>query len=156
MSALRVDEIVNSEPMLSKVLGDLRQAWAANKWLRVRYTNSQPRSLDYNAQVHVWFQQIADELREDTVLSVKAECKLHFGVPILRAEDQDFRAFYDRALKHSFTHKEKLDLMKFVPVTSLMTQDQMKQFATAMQEHYAKRGVVLSYQSKDRADERRD
>lgn len=151
MSVLRADEIVNSEPMLSKIIGDIRQAWATNKWLRVRYTNGQPRSLDYNAQVHVWFQQIADELREDTPLGVKAECKLHFGVPILRAEDADFRAFYDRALKHSFTHEEKLEVMKFVPVTSLMTQDQMKQFATAMQDHYRDRGVVLTYQTKGKA-----
>ena len=138
---------VNSEPSLSKLIGDLRELWREHKFLRVAIKTGKDRSLDQNAIAHAWFSQIANELREQTALQVKAECKLTIGVPILRAEDEEFREFYDRAIKW-MTYEQKLDAMAFVPVTSIMTVKQLSQFLTGMQEGYRGR-VALEFPPED-------
>ncbi len=106
------------------------------------------RWLDYNALSHVWYEQVANELREDDELGVKSFCKLHFGVPILRAEDADFREFYDAAMKHALSYEQKIKAMNFVPVTSLMTQAQFDKYAHAMQDHYRGK-VALEFPKQD-------
>jgi len=135
---------VNSEPTLSKLIGDLRELWREHKFLRISIKAGKDRSLDQNAILHAWINQIATELREQTAAEVKAECKLTIGVPILRAEDEEFRQFYDKSIK-LMTYEDKLLAMSFVPVTSLMTVKQLSQFLTGMQETYQKRGVVLEF-----------
>lgn len=139
---------VNSEPLLSKLIGDLRELWREHKYLRVTIKTGKDRSLDQNAILHAWITQIANELREQTAAQIKAECKLVYGVPILRAEDEEFREFYDRAIKW-MTYEQKLDAMAFVPVTSIMTVKQLSQFLVGMQETYRKRDVVLEFPPED-------
>lgn len=133
----------NSEQSLSRLIGDLREMWREHKFLRISVKAGKDRSLDQNAILHAWITQIATELREQTAADIKAECKLHYGVPILRAEDEDFRAFYDRAIK-CLTYEQKLEAMRFVPVTSVMTVKQLSQFLAAMQSAYAGR-VALEF-----------
>ncbi|MEO7345376.1 MAG: hypothetical protein ABIU85_11135 [Methylotenera sp.] len=102
------------------------------------------RTLDQNGQSHVWYGQLERELREYTALGYKAHCKLHYGVSILRAEDEEFRAFYDLAIK-CLGYEEKIVAMRFVPVTSLMTTGQLNQYLKAMQDGFADRGVILEF-----------
>lgn len=115
---------VNSEGSLSKLIGDLRGLWREHKYLRISIKAGKDRSLDQNAILHAWINQIATELREQTAAEVKAECKLTIGVPILRAEDEEFRQFYDKSIK-LMTYEDKLLAMSFCPVTSLMTVKQL-------------------------------
>lgn len=128
---------INSAESLSKFIGDIRELWNRHKFLRVTVKTGKDRSLDYNALSHCWYIQVADELREDDAAGVKAFCKLHFGVPIMRAEDDDFREFYDRGMKQALSYEQKLKAMRFVPVTSLMTQAQFDNYAHQVQDHYA-------------------
>ena len=103
------------------------------------------RSLDQNAISHAWYQQLARELRQDDAIGWKSFCKLHFGVQILRAEDDDFRAFYDLAIKSSLNYEAKLSAMRFVPVTSLMTKAQLSKYLEAVQSHFYTQGVKLEF-----------
>lgn len=119
--------IVNSEQALSRCIGDLREQWKVHKFLRVTTKTGKDRSLDQNAISHAWYEQVALELREDTAAEVKRYCKLHHGVPILRAEDPEFREFYDKAIK-GLTYEQKLKAMDFVPVTSEMKVKQLSQY----------------------------
>ena len=137
----------NSEQSLSKLIGDLRELWREHKYLRVTIKTGKDRSLDQNAILHAWITHIANELREQTAAQIKAECKLVYGVPILRAEDEEFREFYDRAIKW-MTYEQKLDAMAFVPVTSIMTVKQLSQFLAGMQEGYRGR-VALEFPLED-------
>lgn len=139
------DIIVNSSESLQRAIGDLRQFWDKHKFLRLKYTSGKKRSLDHNAVSWIWYGQISRELGEDSVDGVHEECKLRFGVPILRAEDADFREIYDASLKH-LSYEQKLKAMRYIPVTSLMSVDQMKRYCDAMQANYAGRGVQLVYQ----------
>jgi hypothetical protein len=134
---------VYNDTTLSDAIGELRSAYAKHRRLKVSIRAGK-RSADQNEISHVWYDQIARELREDTVEGVKCECKLRFGVPILRAEDADFRAFYDAAIKGSLSYEDKVRAMRFLPVTSLMTPPQMSRYLEDMQKGYAGR-VALEF-----------
>ena len=138
------EAIANSEDSLQRAIGALREEWRRHKWLRISWKSGKKRSLDQNAISHAWYGQIARELREETELGVKCFCKLHFGVPILRAADAEFRALYDKAIKW-LPYEEKEAAMKYLPVTSLMTKAQLSEYLEAMQAHYLGRGVVLEF-----------
>ena len=130
--------IANSKESLSNAIGEIRTAWDRAKFLRIVIKEGTGRSLSQSALSHVWYEQIARELREDTPLGVKCFCKLHYGVPIMRAESEEFRELYDLVIK-SLTYERKLAAMSAWPVTSLMSKDQLSQYLTAMQDGYAGR-----------------
>ena len=126
------------------LLGELRTAFAEHGRLTVSW-NADLRSLDQNAISHAWYEQLARELPEDDARGWKRMCKLHFGVPILRAEDEHFREFYDGALK-SLTYEQKLAAMEYVPVTSIMSKAQLSRYLEDMRESFAsQRSVYLEF-----------
>lgn len=136
---------LNSEMSLQKFLGDIRDLWQANKFVKVSAKTGKARSLDQNAISHAWYEQLARELREYDTLGWKCFCKLHMAVPILRTEDEDFRTFYDNAIKSTLSYEQKIAAMKFVPVTSLMTKPQLSAYLEAMQDEFRERGVILNF-----------
>ena len=140
---------VNSDTALQDTIGELREAYRVHRFLNVTYTTGKARSLDQNAIAHAWYEQISRELREDDPLGVKCECKLRFGVPILRAESDEFREKYDSLIKDRFSYEEKLELMKWFPVSSLMNKTQLSQYLEAMQAGYAGR-VSLEFPEDER------
>lgn len=141
---------VNSDTSLQQAIGDLRELYKQHRFVRVKMTTGKARSLDQNSTAHVWYEQIAREMREDTPLGVKCYCKLHLGVPILRAEDDEFRSVYDMVIK-PLSYEKKLEAMKAWPVTSLMTKDQLNQYLVAMQSDFAGRVKLEFLQEKDAA-----
>jgi hypothetical protein len=136
--------ILNSEIGLQSFIGTLRELWHSRRYLEISVKEGKGRSVEQNAVMHGWFGQVARELREYDARGVKRYCKLHFGVPILRAEDDDFRAAYDRVIK-PLPYEDKLVAMDILPVTSAMTTIQLDACMTDIQDHYRKHGVVLVY-----------
>jgi len=102
------------------------------------------RSLDQNSLIHVWYAEIAQQIPEDDALGWKCYCKLHHGVPILRAEDEGFRIAYDGSVK-GLTYEQKLLAMRMLPVTSLMNTKQLSKYAEAVQADFERRGVLLQF-----------
>ncbi|CAB4187257.1 hypothetical protein UFOVP1155_11 [uncultured Caudovirales phage] len=142
---------INSEPSLQSFMGDVRQLFRENKYVKLTAKVGKARSLDQNAISHAWYEQIARELREDDTVGWKSYCKLHHGIPILRAEDEEFRQFYDGAIK-GLIYEQKLQAMKFMPVTSLMTRPQLSKYLEAVQDDFQNRGVYLMFPEIDRTD----
>lgn len=136
--------IINSESALQSCLGDIREEYRLNKFLKLSSKTGKARSLDQNGISHVWYEQLARELREDDALGYKCYCKLHHGIPILRAEDEEFRAFYDIAIK-VLSYEKKLQAMKYTPVTSIMTKKQLSAYLDAVQGDFLAKGVRLEY-----------
>jgi hypothetical protein len=136
--------IIRDTSRLSKVIGELRQLFTEHGFLSLTVSTDKLRSLNQNAISHAWYEQVADELREQTAIEVKRECKLNYGVPILRAESDEFRAYYDDLIKLRYTYEEKLRMMDYMPITSLMSTDQLNQYLDAMQKAYAGR-VLLEF-----------
>lgn len=137
--------IVNSEQALDEAIDLLRELFRRHRYFSFTPKFGRGRSLDQNAITHVWYQQIADIKGDDDARGVKRYCKLHFGVPILRAEDADFRATWNRAILHTLTYEQKLDAMDILPVTSLMTTRQISRYMEDMQNHWRQHGIVLEF-----------
>lgn len=136
--------IINSEQSLQSFIGDIREDFAKHKYIIVNTKAGKDRSLDQNAISHCWYEQLARENKENDALGWKAFCKLHFGVAILRHGDSEFKAFYDASLK-LLTYEQKLESMKFVPVTSLMTKEMLSKYLEAMQSHFIEQGIMLKF-----------
>jgi len=113
--------------------------------ITVTWTQGAPRSLAQNRLAQRWFTDIAAQLGDQTHEDVRAECKLVFGVPILRAENEAFRVSYDRVFK-AMPYAEKVEAIRAfdLPVTRLMTAKQMTAFMDAMQRHWTAQGVRLT------------
>ncbi len=113
--------------------------------ITVTWTQGAPRSTAQNRLAQRWFTDIATQLGDQTHEDVRAECKLHFGVPILRAENEAFRLSYDRVIK-ALPYEEKLAAIKAfdLPVTRLMNVKQMTAFMDEMQRHWSGQGVRLT------------
>lgn len=135
--------IINSDESAQRFIGVIRQEYAEHRFLRVSVRTGKDRSLPQNSFTHAWYAQIARELPEDDELGWKCYCKLHHGVPILRAEDEEFRETYDAVIK-PLTYEQKLIAMRHWPVTSLMTRKQLTKYADAVQDDFAARGVTLT------------
>jgi len=107
-------------------------------WKAKRYVH--PRTLDQNALINVLYGKIADQTEGEGVVDIRRRCKLHFGVPILRANDEAFRQVYDKVVK-PHDYETKLEIMDYLPVTSRMKKDQATEYIETVQRDYAGRGV---------------
>lgn len=136
--------LINSDESLQRHIGDLRGMYAQHHFIRGSMKTGKDRSLDQNAISHAWYEQIARELREDDALGWKSYCKLHLAVPILRAEDEEFRESYDLVIK-PLTYEKKLIAMKCWPVTSIMTKPQLSKYLEAMRDDFHAKGVLLEF-----------
>jgi hypothetical protein len=103
------------------------------------------RSTEQNRLQRLWLNEAADQLGQSAE-ELRAYCKLHFGVPILRNEDEDFRAAYDRVIRpHSY--EDKLCMMAIpldFPVSRLMTTGQHKRYLDDVYGHFTAQGVKLT------------
>lgn len=117
----------------------------AKRPLVVQIIEDNVRSSNQNRLQHQWYRDMAsqgDQCAED----YRRYCKLHYGVPILRADDDYFREQYDRVIK-PMEYERKLDFMTGaleIPVTSIMTVEQMTRFLDAVWVGQARQGFRLT------------
>lgn len=110
----------------------------------IRIDKGKARSLDQNALQWRWMGEISRQMNFETPDHAQAHCKLHYGVPILRRDDDSFREKYDRLIKPR-PYEEKIELMMFAfPVTSLMTTKQMTEYFDTIGREMAKKGAILT------------
>lgn len=133
------ESIVNSTATLASTQAMLRQLFERDRYLKVTVVSGKKRSLDQNALARAWAKQISLTLGDTTPDEAHAQNKLMIGVPILRADSEDFAQQYDSLIKGRFTYEEKLKLMDWFPVTSLMNKRQLSQYLENVQQHYAGR-----------------
>lgn len=101
------------------------------------------RSLPQNSLQHKWYAEVAAQAKDRTPQDAKRYAKLHFGVPILRAEDDSFSAAYDEAIK-PLDYETKLLAMDILPVTSRLDEVQMQRFMSHVHNHFTQEGFVLT------------
>jgi hypothetical protein len=93
----------------------------------------------------MWYSEIARQLGDTTDVEVRAECKLIFGVPILRRDDAAFLLRYDRDFKPLDQVQKRRIFEALDPaITSLMSTVQLKEYMDAMQRHFSQAGVYLT------------
>lgn len=100
------------------------------------------RSLDQNDLIYALYTDIAKQKSDETTLDVKRRLKLHHGVPILRAEDKEFRYFYNQTVLN-LDYESKLRAMDILPVTSRMKKKQSSQYIDTILNECAELGLKI-------------
>lgn len=101
------------------------------------------RSIPQNSLIYALYDDIQGQQEGETAQTVMRYCKLTIGVPILRAEDEQFRSFYDKSVRMTLTYEEKLEAMDFLPVTRLMTKAQGTDYIDQIIRHYSANGIYI-------------
>lgn len=134
--------VIKTEQELDGWVGALRSQPLP---LTVSYTRGAKRTNPQNRTIHMWYGEAARQLGDVTDIEVRAECKLMFGVPILRRDDAAFLLRYDRDFKPlGYEQKRRIFEALDPAITSLMTTVQLKEYMDAMQRHFATAGVYLT------------
>ncbi|WP_375568721.1 hypothetical protein ABWH92_12195 [Ahrensia marina] len=113
--------------------------------LTVSYAKGDGRSKAQNALAFRWYQDIAGQLGDRTHEDVRAHCKLHHGIPIMRRDDEVYRTEYDRVFK-PMAYEAKLHAIRVfdLPVTRNMRVKQMVEFMDAVSREFSAIGVTLT------------
>lgn len=130
----------------------------ADRRLLIRFIEEQPlpfavsitkggkRTLKQNRLSRQWMNEIAEQLGDQTAEEVRGYCKLTIGVPILRAENEDFRERYDIIIR-PLPYEQKLYLMMEpldFPVTRLMTTKQHTAYLDGVHRYWSSKGIALT------------
>ena len=137
---------VDDLPMLVSHIHDHFES--STKPLKIKVQDK--RSLDANAQVHVWIPQIANWMGE-SVDYVRKLTKMQQGLPIILADSEygdKTRFVLDKCGFESLTMDQQLGLVDFLPVTRLFSTKQHNAFRDLIQVHYEHQGLTLEYQNK--------
>lgn len=109
------------------------------------------RSTDQNRLQRLWINEAAEQ---DTIgmtaEEYRAYCKLHFGVPMLRNENDTFAELYDSKIRDRvppYSYEQKLEFMAIpwdMHVTRLMTIKQHDKYLNMMHDHFTSLGMILT------------
>lgn len=137
--------VVNSDRSMADADRELFEAYKAHRNLVITIKAGKARSVDQNRLQRKWLLE-AEAQGDMTAEEYRGYCKLHFGVPILRNENDEFREKYDKIIRpHSYQDKlammmEPLDF----PITRLMNTKQKGRYLDAMYEHFTGMGFKLT------------
>jgi len=111
-------------------------------------TPGRRRSIEQNRLQRKWMTEVAEQLPGsfESAEDVRAYCKLTIGVPILREENETFRAKYDEVVR-PLPYEQKIAIMSEpldMPVTRLMTTKQGKTYLDRIFRHFSEKGVELT------------
>ena len=104
-----------------------------------------PRSAEQNRLQRKWMLEAQDQ-GDMTAEEYRGYCKLHFGIPILRAEDENFQEKYDRIIR-PFDYETKLELMMVpfdFPVTRIMTTKQKTKYLDEVFQFFVSQGFSVT------------
>lgn len=108
------------------------------------------RTVDQNAMFFALYAQVAAQKQDESVEEIRRYCKLHFGVPILRRDDPQFRDWYNKTLLHS-DYEIKKESMRYVPVTSDFSKKQGSEYIDEIIREYSQQGLCLTHPSEEYA-----
>lgn len=130
-------------PSMMQLVSLLIATFRTSGYLSVQWSDRRPRSLNQNRLAFDWYTQISKALGEYTPQQIRRECKLRFGVPILRRDDEGFRHDYDVAVR-PMPYEHQLIVMERWPVTRDMNTLQLNEYLAEIKASYEGR-VDLQY-----------
>lgn len=142
---------VNCPAKLSEAITRLTTAYREHKFVVVSFRPGKDRTLDQNALWFALYQRIAQMTQIGDVEDARRYCKLHFGVPIMRKADEDFRNAWNVSFL-LLTYETKLELMgpcalfgpDGFPVTRLFDRAQGIAYTDKIVAEFSSKGVVFS------------
>jgi hypothetical protein len=137
-----VSEAIRTEEDRERVIKLLR---ARELPCTVSMAKGAPRSIEQNKLQRKWMLELQEQ-GDQTAEEYRAYCKLHFGIPILRAESDEFKEKYDRLIR-PLDYEVKLEYMKVpfdFPVTRIMTTKQTTTYLDNIYNFYSSNGLMLT------------
>lgn len=128
----------------------LRYLEGVERPFTVAITKGCQRTAAQNKLQRLWLNEIAEQTGY-TPEEVRGDAKLRFGVPILRAENEEFCAKYDEHVK-PLPYAQKMAFMMEpldMPVTRIMTAEQKTRYLDALYRHYVELGFELTIPDAD-------
>jgi hypothetical protein len=130
--------------------------------ITVEWTQGRDRSLDQNRLMWLWASEAAEQRGDMTADEIQREWKLNHGIPILCEDSEEYRSFCTLTLKR-LTYVQRVEAMRYVPVTSEMKVKQMVKLLDTIQRESLEQGLKLtdpdpdlaSYQSRYREQSRK-
>lgn len=114
--------------------------------MTVEVTAGKHRTTRQNRLQRQFAIDFAAQLTEHSAEEWRGYFKLHYGVPILRAENEAFAKVYDEVIR-PLPYEQKMLIMQVpvdLPVTSKMTTKQKKSYLDQIQKFAAERGIELT------------
>jgi hypothetical protein len=140
MATDRIIETEYERKMLIKLIEGYKLPFTASLAVGKHRTTAQ------NRLQRKWMTEIADQGPGEKAEYWRGYCKLHFGVPILRGENEEFRQKYDAVVK-PLTYAQKLAIMSEpldMPVTRLMNSKQKTAYLDEIFRHFSEQGIILT------------
>lgn len=142
---------VNGATRLSEAITKLTTMFREHKYVVASFRPGKDRTLDQNALWFALYQRIAEMTEVGDVEDARRYCKLHYGVPIMRRDDADFRDGWNKIFLH-LNYEEKLELMgpcaifgpDGFPVTRLFNRQQGIEYTNRIVDEFRARGLVFS------------
>jgi hypothetical protein len=139
------DRVVENDQQLQMLLAFLR---GHKQPFTVSIVAGKHRTTEQNKLQRLWVNEIAEQMAGtfESAEHVRGYCKLHFGVPILRNENEAFRIEYDEIIK-PLPYEAKLKLMMEpfdFGVTRRMKTGQKTAYLDAVHRQFTEQGVVLT------------
>ncbi|WP_461521549.1 hypothetical protein [Porticoccus sp.] len=110
---------------------------------RCHRAEKQDRSEAQNRLSFLWYRVIGEQTGE-TEVRIRRECKLKIGVPLLAENHSQFKYVWE-TLERAHSYEVQLEIMDWLPVTSLFTTKQMYVYLDQMDKTYTMQGVALPY-----------
>lgn len=101
------------------------------------------RRLKQNRLAFKWHKERADFFHNTPDYEHRF-CKLHYGCPILCAEDEDFLDYFVAVIL-PLPYEKQIKAMKHIDVTSLMTVKQFSEYLNTIEVETAKEGCILTH-----------
>lgn len=118
--------------------------------MTVNIRKGKDRSIQQNRTQRMWMNEAAEQ-GDQTAEEYRGYSKLHFGVPILRNENEEFKAAYDEVIR-PLPYELKLKAMMIpldFPVTRLMGTGQCKRYLDDIYSHFTGLGMRLTEPDED-------
>lgn len=147
---------VNSLAKIAEVVTKTKELFSEHKYVIVTFRIGKDRTVDQNALWFAMYKRIAQMTPIGTEDDARNYCKLHFGVAIMRRDDEAFRAGWDKVIRH-LSYEEKLAMMgpnplmgeDGFPVTRLFSRKQGIEFTDRIVAEFTGRGVFFDDLLKD-------
>jgi hypothetical protein len=141
---------INSAARLMEACTKLTEAFRQHKYLVISVRPGKDRSLDQNQLWFGMYKRVAQTLEQGDQEEIRAYCKLMFGVPIMRRDDERFAAGWARYFQDK-PFAEQLFLMGAnplfgpdgFPVTRLFGTKQGCEYTDAIADYYVPKGVFF-------------
>lgn len=124
-------DIINSDLRLKTHIDNITKLYQEKKYLRVSVAIGKDRTVDQNRLAFDIYRDLHKSGKFESVTEARAYCKLNHGVPIMFAEDKEFKEGMNKLGKYHLTYETKLSMMIEpinLPVTSRMTRKQFSQY----------------------------